>query len=119
MLRPVFWACGVGVLLVWQAGFAAEPKPSAPVSYYRQVRPIFQERCQGCHQPAKRDGGFDITNLPAMRKGGDSDDPGMVPGAPLSGERYKVCLPFLKALGRSEPVTDRETAYASKASKVK
>ena len=35
---------------------AAEPAKTpadAPVSYYKQVRPIFQAQCQGCHQPAK------------------------------------------------------------------
>ena len=30
-----------------------DPKPAAPVSYYRDVRPIIQANCQGCHQPAK------------------------------------------------------------------
>ena len=33
---------------------AADPAPPAgKVSYYKDVRPIFQQHCQGCHQPAK------------------------------------------------------------------
>jgi mono/diheme cytochrome c family protein len=27
-----------------------------PVSYYRQVRPLLQRQCSGCHQPAKSGG---------------------------------------------------------------
>ncbi|MEL0075282.1 MAG: hypothetical protein VW708_04060, partial [Ilumatobacter sp.] len=26
------------------------------VSYYHQIRPLFQAHCQGCHQPAKDKG---------------------------------------------------------------
>ena len=61
---------------------AAEPKSTGPVSYYRNVRPILQENCQGCHQPAKREGGLVITTLQGMKKGGDSRDPGVVPRDP-------------------------------------
>ena len=35
----------------------------AEVSYYKDVRPIFQQHCQGCHQPAKPSGGFVMTEL--------------------------------------------------------
>ena len=31
----------------------AKAAPAAKVSYDKQVRPIFQAHCQGCHQPAK------------------------------------------------------------------
>jgi len=30
--------------------------PAGPVSYYKQVRPLFQVHCQCCHQPAKAQG---------------------------------------------------------------
>jgi len=62
---------------------AADPPPSSDaVSYFRQVRPILQESCQGCHQPAKREGGLDVTTVPAVVKGGESEEPGIVPGKP-------------------------------------
>ena len=35
---------------------APAAKPAATVSYFRDIRPIFQVHCQGCHQPAKADG---------------------------------------------------------------
>lgn len=61
---------------------------TATVSYYKQIRPIFQERCQGCHQPAKRQGGFAMTSLADMQKGGDSETPAFVPGKP--GESFLI-----------------------------
>jgi WD40 repeat protein/mono/diheme cytochrome c family protein len=69
----------VGVLLALgpAVGRAAEP---APVSYYRQIRPIFQQHCQGCHQPAKAQGGFIMTNHADLLKSGDTGEPGVVAG---------------------------------------
>jgi mono/diheme cytochrome c family protein len=62
----------------------AEPaaKPAGPVSYYRDVRPIFQQYCQGCHQPAKPLGGFVMTEHADLFKKGDRDQPGVVAGKP-------------------------------------
>ncbi len=64
---------------------AASASSQTPVSFYKQVRPIFQENCQGCHQPAKAGGGFVITHVARILKGGDSGDPGVVPGKPDEG----------------------------------
>jgi WD40 repeat protein len=52
------------------------------ISYYKQVRPIFQQHCQGCHQPAKAGGGFNMTVYADLLKKGDRDKPGIVPGKP-------------------------------------
>jgi WD40 repeat protein/mono/diheme cytochrome c family protein len=64
---------------------AAEPpakdaKEPDVVSYYRDIRPLFAQHCQGCHQPAKAGGGFVMTAFPDLLKKGDSDLPGIVPG---------------------------------------
>lgn len=72
---------GFAGALAW----AAEPeskKDSNPVSYYRQVRPLFQQHCQGCHQPAKPLGGFVMTEYQDLLRKGDKDLPGVVPGQP-------------------------------------
>lgn len=57
-------------------GFADEPKPTtaaSKVSYTQQIEPIFRQHCQGCHQPAKPEGGLIMTNPNIMlEKGGDS-----------------------------------------------
>jgi len=52
------------------------------VSYFKDIRPIFQQNCQGCHQPAKAQGGYMMTEHAAMLKQGDSGKPGIFPGKP-------------------------------------
>jgi WD40 repeat protein/mono/diheme cytochrome c family protein len=59
-----------------------EKKESGEVSYYREVRRLFQQHCQGCHQPAKPLGGFVMTGHADLFKKGDQDKPGIVPGRP-------------------------------------
>jgi WD40 repeat protein len=60
------------------------PKPPEPaeVSYYKQVRPILQQHCQGCHQPAKPQGGYVMTRHADLLQDGESKGPGIVPGQP-------------------------------------
>jgi WD40 repeat protein len=70
------WACLV--LPCTSAAAADEGK----VSYYRDVRPILQEHCQGCHQPAKPMGGLVMTSYEAIKKGGESEEPAFLPGKP-------------------------------------
>ena len=57
------------------SAFAAEetvPGDEGPVSYYRQVRPILQRNCAGCHQPAKAGGKLVLTNFASLLAGGES-----------------------------------------------
>jgi dipeptidyl aminopeptidase/acylaminoacyl peptidase len=54
----------------------------AEVSFYKDVRPIFQLHCSGCHQPAKPSGGFVMTARAELLKQGESEKPGVVPGQP-------------------------------------
>jgi WD40 repeat protein len=49
-----------------------------PVSYFKQIRPIFQAHCQGCHQPAKAKGGYVMTDFVKMLHGGESAEKGEV-----------------------------------------
>lgn len=52
---------------------AADEKPAqtAPVSFYRQVRPILQRHCTGCHQPAKAGGKLVLTSYAGTKTGGE------------------------------------------------
>jgi WD40 repeat protein len=59
-----------------------ESKEPEQVSYYRDIRPIFQQHCQGCHQPAKAQGGYVMTGYAELLKKGEHDRPGLVPGQP-------------------------------------
>ena len=67
---------------------AAEPpktaEPGAKISYYKEVRPIFAQHCNGCHQPAKPQGGFIMTAHADLLKAGERDKRGVVPGKPAS-----------------------------------
>jgi WD40 repeat protein len=49
-----------------------EVDPNAPVSFFKQVLPILQHKCQGCHQPAKANAKLDLTSFESLAKGGDS-----------------------------------------------
>src|SRR5215475_7247998 len=74
----------VGGLLICARTFAAESKGDSKaepkVSYYRQVRPILQANCQGCHQPAKSKGGYVMTDFKLLLAGGDSEGAAIAPG---------------------------------------
>ena len=81
------------------AGFAAAPPkaevvdPNAPVSYWKQVRPIFQASCQGCHQPARDKGGYVMTDFARLLAGGDSGDKAIIPGKPDASVLVKSITP--------------------------
>lgn len=61
----------------------AEPaKPAAQVSYYKQIRPIFQANCQGCHQPSKAGGQYSMTEFARLLAGGESGSKAVEPGKP-------------------------------------
>jgi WD40 repeat protein/mono/diheme cytochrome c family protein len=74
---------------------AAEPPPEAPapVSYYRDVRPIFQQHCQGCHQPAKPLGGLVMTEYAELLKKGMTDRAGITPGHPEASQIFQQIIP--------------------------
>lgn len=80
------WVCAVACgLWVASGAVSADPPkadPTAPVSYFKDVRPLFQQHCQGCHQPAKAQGGYVMTDHAALLKAADGGKPGVVPGKP-------------------------------------
>ncbi|MCE9531924.1 MAG: c-type cytochrome, partial [Planctomycetes bacterium] len=73
----------LGLLAFAPVLFAADAK-SEKISYYKEVRPIFQQHCQGCHQPAKAGGGYNMTAYDDLLKKGDRDKAGIVPGKPAN-----------------------------------
>jgi WD40 repeat protein len=78
------------ILALSPAVVADEP---AKVSYYKDVRPIFQQHCNGCHQPAKPMGGFVMTTHADLFKAGERGKPGVVAGRPAASylvEQIKV-----------------------------
>ncbi|CAN5441480.1 hypothetical protein BH11PLA2_BH11PLA2_24420 [soil metagenome] len=61
--------------------FAADTV-AKPVSFYRDVRPIFVTHCQGCHQPAKAQGKYVMTDFASLLKAGESEKTAITPGKP-------------------------------------
>ena len=45
------------------------PGEAQKVSYDKQIRPIIQSHCQGCHQPAKAGGGYVMTSFDSCSRG--------------------------------------------------
>ena len=90
--------------VITSSSLPAEDKDSKtaetrPVSFYRQIRPILQRHCVGCHQPAKRGGKLLLTTFEGFRQGGENGK-GFMPGKPddsvvidyISGEKPEMPL---------------------------
>ena len=86
----------VGGLFVLPASpsFATELAAASPqISYYREVRPILQANCQGCHQPAKAKGGYVMTDFKGLLAGGESEGTAVVPEHPDHSSILKMVTP--------------------------
>ena len=79
---------------------AADPVPAAPnqqpVSFHKQIRPILQAKCQGCHQPAKAQGGYVMTEFAKLLAAGDSGKKPVVAGKPKESELVVQITPDAK-----------------------
>ncbi len=85
-------------LLVAAANLAlgVEPSPNTaakPVSFYGQLRPVFQANCQGCHQPAKAKGGYVMTEFEKLFAPGETGDKPIVAGQPDTSLLVKQITP--------------------------
>jgi WD40 repeat protein/mono/diheme cytochrome c family protein len=70
-LRAVRWV-GAVVAVCFCANWAgaADAGGQAAVSFEKQVIPILQANCAGCHQPGKLKGGLDVTTYKTLMAGG-------------------------------------------------
>jgi hypothetical protein len=50
------------------------------VEFDRDVRPILERSCLGCHSGEKPKGGYDLSGHDTALKGGQSGEPAIVPG---------------------------------------
>ncbi|MBL9167245.1 MAG: DUF1549 domain-containing protein [Verrucomicrobiales bacterium] len=84
----------LATLLPLVHGTAAESATTnKPVSYYKDIRPILQANCQGCHQPAKPKGGYVLTDYDRLIQPGDSKDKPIVSGQPEASLFVKQITP--------------------------
>ena len=56
--------------LAMSATLAAAMLAAAEPSYFRDVRPILQRSCQGCHQPNLKSSNLDLTTFEGLKAGG-------------------------------------------------
>ena len=88
LARVTTWLLFVLTMICGRVVSAEDTPPG--VSYERQIRPIFQAHCQGCHQPAKASGEYVMTSFAQLVDGGESGRPAIVPNA--ADESYLVEL---------------------------
>ena len=70
----------LSLLIFTQLAKGKEEEPAnKAISYYKDIRPILQANCQGCHQPSKAKGKYIMTEFDKLIAGGDSGDPAIVP----------------------------------------
>tara|TARA_R110002096_G_scaffold26518_24_gene81853 strand:+ start:4677 stop:9809 length:5133 start_codon:yes stop_codon:yes gene_type:complete len=73
MTLRLFQAAVLLPLGLFASAHAAEVAEKTPdrVSFYEEIRPIFQGNCHGCHQPAKAKGDYVMTTFSTLLKGGE------------------------------------------------
>ena len=67
--------------------------PPVKVSYDKQIRPIFQAQCHGCHQPAKAKGDYVMTSFDRLLKAGESKKAPLVAGHPEKSYLVELITP--------------------------
>ncbi|QDU80863.1 WD domain, G-beta repeat [Polystyrenella longa] len=71
-----------------------QPAEEKPVSFYKEIVPILQANCYGCHQPAKSQGKYDMTSFAGLLKGGATELEAVVPGAPAESNLLELIVPM-------------------------
>ncbi len=90
---PVTRMVQAGVTWILMAGaVSGEPSSDSAISFSRDIQPILQANCLGCHQPAKAGGGFVMTDFARLLQGGESG-PAIVPNHPEDSLLMKQVTP--------------------------
>jgi WD40 repeat protein/mono/diheme cytochrome c family protein len=80
----------------------------SPVSYHRDVLPVFRTNCIACHKPGKLKGGLDLTSFAALIKGGD-EGPTIKAGDAAASRLFEtICGDEPEMPKDSEPLLPRE-----------
>jgi WD40 repeat protein len=107
------WAIFSHVYVTAEEPAKADAAKPVAISYSRDIRPIFQANCQGCHQPAKAGGSLDMTAFKSLLKGGESEMPAVVPGKPGESHLLEQITPTDGEAAMPQgkkPLSDSETA---------
>lgn len=83
------------------------------VDYFEDIRPLLEKRCYDCHQGGKAQGGLRLDNHASALKGGDSEEPAIVPGRvdeSILIERITATDDDVVMPPKGDPLTDQEIA---------
>ncbi|MBX9582932.1 MAG: hypothetical protein K2X87_21705 [Gemmataceae bacterium] len=86
--------CAVAAAVAYFLLFTGMPVASAadgPVSFIRDVAPVFQENCLACHDGKKKAGKYDMTTFERLTAGGANGEP-LVPGKPEESELHGLMV---------------------------
>lgn len=108
MSRVISFAISFASASLLGGGFtwAEDATAGKPVSFHKEVRPLLQANCNGCHQPAKAKGDYVMTDFKSLLKGG-SEGVAIEPGKP--DESYLVELITPNEKGEVEMPRGRNT----------
>jgi hypothetical protein len=89
-----------------------------PVDFVREIKPVIERSCAGCHSGEKPEGGFLVTQRAALVRGGESGDAAVTPGrsatSPImvrvSGEDPDLAMPPPKNRDKFVPLSADEVA---------
>lgn len=87
-----------------------------PVSFYRDIRPILQANCTGCHQPAKAKGDYVMTEFAKLLAGGE-EGKAIIPGDPAQSNLLRVSTPVdgkVEMPPKGDPLTSDQLSLIEK-----
>ena len=82
MIRLLLISLGLFIPILANANDGKTDAIPDMISFTKDVRPIFQQHCQGCHQPAKAQGGYVLTDYSGLLKTGETGKAPVVAGKP-------------------------------------
>jgi mono/diheme cytochrome c family protein len=98
LLRLIGLAAAVGVNPIGAAQAYDDVETDAATQsvsqrFLRDVLPLLEKRCFGCHGPeSDREGALDLRSREGMLKGGESGEPALVPGHPEQSPLFTAVL---------------------------
>jgi len=104
LLLLMMMACGSGSLRV---------VPAAEISFLRDIAPILNRRCSGCHGAKKRQGSYRLHAFRNLMTPGESEEIPVVSGKPAESELYRRLVDpdeELRMPQLDDALSDTETA---------
>ena len=95
-------------LLVALPAINSRGASSAAVSFSKEIAPLLTQRCQSCHQPSKKRGGYQVHTFNALLIPGSSKEIPILPGKP----EVSALLRRLKATDPDERMPQKEEALS-------